>query len=312
VAEDLRRIEAHVRAGVDRSRVRGLAFFACSAEGLWQLMELPVRINSQVVINHSPYVRQLESVLDEYPTVGVLLADRQRARIFVIEQGELVERSQLFDELPRDYDNDRGAGYRDRLDNHVDELALQHLRRAARATFDMLQAHSFEHLIVGAPSEMHRELEDLLHPYLRERLVGHLTVPVGASEDQIRTAALEVEADVERRGEAALVARLRDGAGQRRRAVTGLVPTLEALVQRRVDHLIVSDGYVEPGWRCRACRYLGRVGRRCPVCDAEMAEVNDVVGEAVDEALTQSCRVEICVDNADLDVLGRIGALLRF
>ena len=30
------------------------------------------------------------------------------------------------------------------------------------------------------------------------------------------------------------------------------------------------------------------------------------------ELLAQSCRVEICVGNADLDVMGRAGALLRY
>jgi hypothetical protein len=43
-----------------------------------------------------------------------------------------------------------------------------------------------------------------------------------------------------------------------------------------------------------------------------MEALDDVVEEAVDEALSQSCRVEICVGNADLDVLGRVGALLRY
>jgi hypothetical protein len=32
----------------------------------------------------------------------------------------------------------------------------------------------------------------------------------------------------------------------------------------------------------------------------------------VQEALEQSCRVDICVGNPDLDCLGRIGALLRY
>ncbi len=57
---------------------------------------------------------------------------------------------------------------------------------------------------------------------------------------------------------------------------------------------------------------LAAVGRRCKVCGREMEEIGDVVEEAVDHAMAQSCRVEVCVDNADLDVLGRIGALLRF
>ena len=43
-----------------------------------------------------------------------------------------------------------------------------------------------------------------------------------------------------------------------------------------------------------------------------MEQAEDVVEEAVHEALNQSCHLEVCRDNADLDVLGRIGALLRF
>jgi hypothetical protein len=43
-----------------------------------------------------------------------------------------------------------------------------------------------------------------------------------------------------------------------------------------------------------------------------MDQVDDVVEEAVQEALNQSCRLAMCQGNADLDVLGRIGAILRF
>jgi len=74
----------------------------------------------------------------------------------------------------------------------------------------------------------------------------------------------------------------------------------------------VSHGYSETGWHCGACDALADVGRACPRCGAEMAHLDDVVEEAIEQALTQGCRVEVCVDNADLDCVGRIGALLRF
>ena len=44
---------------------------------------MPVR--SQLVINHAPAVGQLESVVQEHEPIGVLLADKQRARLFVFE-----------------------------------------------------------------------------------------------------------------------------------------------------------------------------------------------------------------------------------
>jgi hypothetical protein len=39
---------------------------------------------------------------------------------------------------------------------------------------------------------------------------------------------------------------------------------------------------------------------------------DDVIHEIVDTALRTGCALEVCVGNADLDVLGRIGALLRY
>ena len=43
-----------------------------------------------------------------------------------------------------------------------------------------------------------------------------------------------------------------------------------------------------------------------------MIAVDDVIEEAIEEAIAQSCRVHIFVDNADLDCVGSIGAFLRY
>ncbi len=311
VHDDLRRIESFVRGGLDRSRTRGLAIFACSARDLWAVVPLPVPVRSRVVVNHMAAVGPLEAVVQEYDRFGVLLVDKQRARMFVFELGELVDRSELFDELPRDYDV-RGEKERGDVAPHLAALAQQHLRRAAAVAFHVYQEHGFEHLCIGAPDELARELEGHLHPYLRERLCGRIAAAAGAPVEEVRRAALEVEAAQERTKEAALVDRLRGAVGSGRRGAAGLADVLAALGARRVELLIVSAGYSEGGWRCDACQVLAVVGRRCRSCGGTMEEVDDVVEEAVDEAMAQRCRVEVCEGNADLDVLGRVGALLRF
>jgi peptide subunit release factor 1 (eRF1) len=312
VQSDLRRIEQLVRGGFDRSRVRGLAIFACSADDMWEVIELPVSVHNRIVVNHMPAVGQLESVLREHEPIGVLMADRQRARMFVFEMGELVERSELFGEAPRD---DGARGERDRGGEHAQahqERTQQHLRNAAGVAFQVWQQHPFEHLALAAPDALAKELEANLHPYMRERLAGRIGVPVAAGHDEVLAAAQAIEAEVERRREAALVDRLRAAVAADRRAVAGLANVVEALAEHRVDCLVVSQGYVDGGWRCDSCDTLAAIGRRCKRCGAEMAEVDDLVEEAVEDALAKSCQVEICVGNADLDVMGRIGALLRF
>lgn len=308
---DLQKIEAYVKSGFDRSRTRGLAVFSCQAHDFWEVVELPVPVRNQLVVNATPHVRQLESVLDEYERFGVLLADKQRARMFVFELGQLVERTEVFDQLPR-HEDDRGDWDKDHVRDHSAEAAHHHLKHAAQVAFEVYRNKAFDHLIIGAPEEIANELERDLHSYLRDRIRARLTIPVTASDAQVREAALAVEADIERAKEAALVQRLRDAVGAHRGGVAGLPETLTALVERRVDTLVVSDGFEAPGWRCPSCSYVCVRGPKCPVCDTQMTQVDDVVEEAVEEALAQSCRVAICVGNADLDVLGRIGALLRF
>ena len=311
VTADFQRILELIKGGIDRSTTRGLAVFSCSAHDFWRVIELPVAVRNQVVVNHTPSVRQLEVIVDEYERFGLLLADRQRARMLLYELGELVESDEIIDALPRGDDDDHSYR-REKADQRTNALVHQHLRHAADSAFRLYKDRGFERLIIGAPDDIATELEGLLHPYLQERLEGRCTIAVNASDDEIRIAALEVEATIERRREAEAVSRLREAVGAGRRGVAGLDATLQALVERRVDQLLVSSGYAAPGWRCGGCGWISRVGRGCRVCGTAMDAVDDVVEEAVEEALAQSCEVEICVGNADLDVLGCIGALLRY
>ena len=308
---DLSRMADHVRSSLRRSHTRGLAMFSCTAHDFWHVVELSVPVRNRVVINHTPYVRELEAVVARRQRFAVLLADRQRARIFLYELGALVERTELIDLLPR-HDDDGGELTRDQVAGRSAVVAHRHLRRAARVAFQVFREQGFDHLVIGAPDEICKALERELHPYLRERIAAHVSVAVNASEEEITQAALSVEADVEREREGASVQRLRDAIGTGRGGVAGLEAVLGALVARRVDTLLVSDGYEAPGWRCRSCSFVGARGPGCPVCSATMDRVDDVVEEAVEDALAQSCRVTVCVENADLDVLGRIGALLRY
>jgi peptide subunit release factor 1 (eRF1) len=310
VEADLGRIGTWVKGGFDRSRVRGLAFFCCSAEGFFEVVEAPVPVRNEIVLNHTPHVLQLESLAHGYDSFAVVLVDRQRARLFRLELGELSECTELFDAVPRRHD--QGGRSASNIQRHTDELAHKHLKHAAEVAFEEVGRNPVDHLILGGPHEVVTEFEALLHPYLKERVSARLSIMVTAAPEEVRQAALHVEGEVGRAAEEAMVGRLRDQVGAGNGGVAGLEPTLRALVERRVETLLVSDGYEAPGWRCPSCRWLAVKGRGCPVCGTSMELMEDVVEQAVEEALAHKCRVEVVRESADLDVLGRIGALLRF
>jgi peptide subunit release factor 1 (eRF1) len=271
-------------------------------------------------------------MLERSRPYGVLLLDKQRARMLVVQAGQLVDRSELFNELPR-HDDDRGDWDRDHVRDHTAAIAQQHVRRAAQVAFAVHQQRPLDHLILAGPDSAVRDVERELHSYLRHRIVARHRLPITATDDEIRLAAEGVEAEVERARTDGLVNRLRNavgtsgtgllglpaalgrtapigtGAGS---GVAGLESVLKALFEHRVETLLVSEDFAAPGWRCRGCDYVAGRGPNCPLCPTTMDRVDDVVEEAVEVALTQSCRVAVCEGNADLDVMGRIGALLRF
>ncbi len=310
-ARDLERIAAHVHRGLDRSRVRGLALFSCESAGLWEALELPIPVCDELVVNRSPQVAQLERLSQEHRSFGVLLADRQRARVLVIEMGEVAHGGALFDELPR-HEDDRGEWDKDHVHGHQAVAAQHHLRRAGQLAFSVFKRRGFDHLVLSGPESVLAEVERELHSYLRDRIVARLSIPTAAGDDEVRQAVLRVEEQVERDRECALVRSLRERLSTGT-AVAGLGPVLQALLERRVEALLVSPGFRTAGWRCPRCAALAERGRRCAVCSAPMDRVDDVVEEAVGDAVSRcSCQVVTCVDSADLDVQGRIGALLRY
>jgi len=311
VEGDIERIVARVGEGFDRSTTRGVAVFASAALDLFVVHELPVPVRNELIVNPAPAIGQLEAVLQQSEKLAVLAADKQHARVFVYRLGELVEHTERTDDLGRDYDHVGEADRGDGAAAHREEMEHQHLRHALELLWSVFQSERFDHLVLAAPDGIAAELERGLHPYLAERLRDRLDLSPTASEPEVRRAALEAERRIETAREAALVEELRaavHGGGQ---AVAGLEAVLDALADRRADRLLVSDGFAREGWHCHECDRLATVGRQCR-CGAEMVEVADVVEEAVDAALAQSCRVDVCTGSADLDVLGQVGAFLRY
>ncbi len=317
---EMERITSFVHHDFERGSNRGLAIFV-SGDDLWQVVALPLPVEDHLIVNSTPHVRGLENMLDDNQTLGVLLTDKQRARLLVIEVGKVTFRDEIVDPLPR-HDDDKGDWGKDHVKTHASSFAKNHLRHAAQQMFEVYKDHHFNHLVLGVAEELKSELERHLHAYLRPKVAGRANLGVNAHDDEVIEASRVLVREKEKATEGQFVERLRAGLpargvgqstnGDSSASVAGLDHTLKAIFEKRVDTLLVSEGFVAQGWRCHECQYIATLGRKCAMCGSEMSLVEDVIEEAVEDALAQKCHVEFCRSNADLDVMGQIGALLRF
>lgn len=309
VEGDLEAISTFVRERFERGDTRGLALFSASAAGLWEEIALPRPVRDRVVVGPRADVRMLEALLETYEPMCVALVDYEKARLFCSELGRVEEVRDLADEVPGRHD--QGGWSQMRMQRHVDDHRTQHLKHVADALFSLWRSRGFAHLVLAGPGEAHRELEGLLHEYLRQRVRAHVGLPMTATLADVRARTLEVEEELERAQEGELVRRLADavpsGGG-----VAGLDATLEALSEGRVGTLVVGLDLARPGGVCDRCGRLGTRASACPTCGAPMREVPDVVEVAVAAAYERGCEVETVTADERLERLGGIGALLRF
>ena len=70
---------------------RGIAVFSCKADGIFRTISLGVSMRDQVYTGDHFSVKPLADIFDLYGGYGVILVDRQGARVFHFHLGELVE-----------------------------------------------------------------------------------------------------------------------------------------------------------------------------------------------------------------------------
>ena len=266
--------------GIADEGTRAVAVFACGPSGLLESVRVKRSLASRVVIDGTPYIEPLVETLAG-SLWCVLLANRRIARIFTGPPDQLGETDRIEDNVHSQHK--QGGWSQARYQRSVEEDVRDHLAHTAAVVFDLFKREGFQHLLVGAPDETVGDLERSLHPYLKERLAGHVRVDVeNSSVDDVRAEAARAIEAHERRRERELLDRLEQGLGVGGRATAGIDEVLGCLEQGRVDTLLLAEGFRGSG-----------------------------VERATEKALESSAEV-VVIRHHDLSPRGGIAALLRY
>jgi len=288
---------------------RGLAIFA--GENLWQVYRLPIIPGNHIIIDRKPYVKPLIHLYRGHPRYCTVLVDKERARLFLIQMGEIQDYSMVLDEVPKHHE--QGGWAQARLQRRHEDYVMHHLKRSAELTFEFFQREGFDSLLIGGTEELTIAFYERLHTYLQERMAGFLPISTSASGSEVLALTIKVMEEAEARLDEELTNKLKEEVGQGRLGVAGLAPTIRALNAHKVMQLLVEEGYQVAGGHCGDCASLSiRSTGRCRYCHGTIEKVDNLVDEAVELAFAQGAQVHFIAPNQTLWDLGRIGALLRY
>ncbi len=299
----------------------GLALFSCASHEFFKVYPVGVAFRNRLRVGQKPYVKPLAHLLDNYAYYGVILVDRVGARFFEYNQGELVETDGFMGEDVRKLKKGGGSsavGVRGGPrgvqggSRREEEVAQRNMRDAADAAGRFFSRKPIRRLFLGGTAENVAQYRDMLSKQLQSCMAGTFAVDMTAGEHEVRKLALDLLREANQERENRLVDAMITNHAKGTNAMIGLDDTLQAISDKRVQTLIISDGLRVPGYVEEEAGFVVANLARSPLSDREMREVDDVIDSAVGLTIAQGGTVEVIADNPDLEGAGRIGAILRY
>lgn len=290
---------------------KGVVIFSSQEEGLWRAYPLSVPVSNGVFAFSRPYIKPLTDLLEEYGRYGVVLVDREGARMFLVHLGVIQEQDEVTGQDLRRHK--QGGWAAQRYQRRVDKQAEQNLKLVAKATSAFCESGQCKRLIIGGSDETVAQFTEMLPKALRRKVVATISMDMTASPAQVLEASSQVIQDEQRRYEEEQVEAMVTAAASGGAGVMGLADTLGALQEGRLHRLIVAQGYEHEAYTCGDCGYIvAQEMKSCPLCAGKIKKMGNAVDYIVQKVVEGGGEVMVVRDSPALAKAGYIGALLRY
>ena len=318
MTSDVQAVDHYISSEFDWSG-RSVAIFSCTADHFLRAYSLAIAVRNQVVVADRPYVKTLASLLDFYGGYGVVLVDKQGARLFSFHLGELKEQEGILGDSVR-HTKRGGASAKPGMrggmagqTRYEDEVTDRNIRYVADFASHFFNDNNVRRVLIGGTDENIALLRNQLPKSWQSLIVGTFPMSMTASKDEVLERALQIGKQNEIHKEELLLNKLVTGAAKERKGVLGLDDTLVAVHDGRVQSLVIQDGYRAIGYQCQGCGYLtAREMPTCQFCGSKFKEIPDAIEMAVHKSMKAGGDVEVLQHQHKVSGFEDIGALLRY
>jgi len=316
--EDVRAVEQYFSHEFDWSG-RGVAVFSCAPEKFFRAYPLAVPVRERVRQGSQPFVKPLADLWDAYAGYGVVLVDKQGARLFFFHLGELREQEGTLGEAVRHAKRGGASAMPGRRGgtagqtNYVEEVTERNMREAANFTVHFFAEKNVRRVLIGGSDENVAQFRSMLPKTWQSLVTGTFAMSMGAPSDEVQARAMQIGQQAELRREELMVQKIVTGTAKRRGGVLNIEATLAAVHEGRVQALVFQDGYRVAGYRCQGCGYVTAMETKaCPYCGGEFGQIPDAVEMAVRKVMQDGGEVEVLHAVPAVKGFDKIGALLRY
>jgi peptide chain release factor subunit 1 len=310
--EDLVRIMRYLDEGI-KTTANGVAIFACAGHNdFFEVgeFEAPFERN-RVFVSDRPHVYPLARMVDQYRRYAVVLADTNRAHLFVFAAGRAVEEQTV--ENVKTKKTRVGGWSQARYQRHVENYHLHHAKEVVEMLERTVKDENIEHIILaGDETAVIPLLREQLPKPLEEKVIDALSLGIDTPEHELFDETLKAFRAHDALTDMEKVERLFNEYRADDLGVAGVTETLAALSNGQVEEMLIVNSAEKLQYdeeEVKKVLELYQVDEELP---AELDQ-RTIADELVRRAnVLSSARVTFIEDDRRLEQVGGVGALLRY
>ncbi|MFP4350932.1 MAG: Vms1/Ankzf1 family peptidyl-tRNA hydrolase, partial [Desulfococcaceae bacterium] len=262
---------------------RGMCIFASYVLDFVQGHRVSVAVPDLLRLGPAPYIRPLARLQDTYEKFALVAADNTDTRIYLVA----AENTELEDRVKGNIKNRVKKGgwsqkrYARRRKNELHHYAAE----VAEVLEDLDRKESIDHIILMGSQETIQEIEDAFSEPLADKVIGETSADLDADTDDLVDDAYDLFFKEEREEDRHLWERIQGEYLADHPAAVGAEDVLMALLNGRVEHLLITQDVKLDGTRCRDCENVTAGSPdTCPYCKKSEVIPVDLVNELVRHA----------------------------
>lgn len=317
---DTERITAYLSDNA-RASANGVVIFACAgANDFFEAVQLDAPIeNHRLYIYNQPHLYPLARLMDQFPRYAVLVADTNRARIFVFGRGTTIEAEEIQNvKINR---HKAGGWSQMRFQRHADNYHLHHAKEVVETLERIVNQDNAQHVVLAGDEVIIPVLREQLPKALEEKVIDIVSLDINTPEHEIFDATMESMREHDAQTDAEKVERLMNEYRSGNLGVVGARRTLEALTMGQVDELLITASMSEIQAAEEDIDKLELeavitgdpvVAGSDPASDHIEAPSVIMADELVTRAQQTAAKVTFIENAALLEGVGGVGAILRY
>ncbi|MFB3766219.1 MAG: Vms1/Ankzf1 family peptidyl-tRNA hydrolase [Methanotrichaceae archaeon] len=305
-AEALKLAESALSDGAVKGE-KGRAIFASASQDFLQMYRLGLDVEPLVVWDRSPFLLPLAKLSNDYADYWLLLVDSQEARLFLVRSNIIVETGKASIDLMNKH---KKGGWSQMRFNRLRKGAIKSfLKEVVGDLQGLVDTAMIRGIVIAGPGYAKDQLIQMLPPSLNSKLLGTLDLSMSTLPSELVGLGGNM-AQQDSSGKA-VAAELKAAILKGMPVAYGSEEVRMALEQGRVKTLVLNNFQI-PGMVCQSCRLIPEIQQSsCPSCGGHMSEEN-IAAHFYELAQRTGAHVALVKDDAFLESIGGMGAMLRY